>query len=80
MDYIAIGINTDIFYSILNFLRQNKWRLDLEYDEKMFDKGIDFDLYQFSKDGEIILLVWDNWFEGEIKASKKKVRRIIWSF
>lgn len=73
MDYIAIGINTDIFYSILKFLRQNKWRLDLEYDEKMFDKGIDFDLYQFSKDGEIILLVWDNWFEGEIKASKKRL-------
>ncbi|MNJ92208.1 hypothetical protein D3C87_98720 [compost metagenome] len=76
MDYVATGINTDIFYSILKFLWQNKWRLDLEYDEKMFDKGIDFDLYQFSKDGEIILLVWDNWFEGEIKASKKRLEEL----
>lgn len=76
MDYVATGINTDIFYSILKFLRQNKWRLDLEYDENMFDKGIDFDLYQFSRDGEIILLVWDNWFEGEVKANKKRLEEL----
>ncbi|WP_313156975.1 hypothetical protein [Sphingobacterium multivorum] len=76
MDYVATGINTDIFYSILKFLQQNKWRLDLEYDKNMFDKGIDFDLYQYSKDGEIILLVWDNWFKGGVKASKKRLEEL----
>ncbi|MDR2270277.1 hypothetical protein ACLCDV_19025 [Sphingobacterium sp. Lzh-3] len=76
MDYIATGIDTSIFYSIVKFLQQNKWRLDFEYDEKMFDKGIDFDLYQFSKDGEIILLAWDNCFEGEVKASRKRLEEL----
>ncbi|MGE8429663.1 hypothetical protein [Sphingobacterium multivorum] len=76
MEYVATGINTDIFYSILNFLQQNQVKLDFEYDEKMFDKGIDFDLYQFSKEGEIILLVWDNWFEGEVKTTKKRLEEL----
>ncbi|MDF2514821.1 MAG: hypothetical protein K0R59_117 [Sphingobacterium sp.] len=71
MEFIATGIDTEIFYSILDFLKQNRWKLDLEYDEKIFNKGIDFDLYQFSKDSDIITLAWDNWFEGEIKADKK---------
>lgn len=59
MDYIAAGIDTDIIYSILKFLQQNKLRLDLEYDEKMFDKGIDFDLYQFIKDGFMAVEIFD---------------------
>jgi len=73
---IATSIDTDIFYSIVDFLKKNEWKLTAEYDEYMFDKGIDFDLYQFNKDGETILLAWNNWFEGEIKATPKTLQEI----
>ncbi|MEI9958157.1 MAG: hypothetical protein WDM90_18040 [Ferruginibacter sp.] len=72
---IATNIETDIFYSIIKFLKENDWELIAEYDENIFDKGIDFDLYQFSKIDETVLLVWNNWFEGEIKATEKNTRR-----
>ncbi len=73
---IAINIETSVFYSIIEFLKESGWALIVEYDENIFDKGIDFDLYQFIKNGEIILLAWSNWFEGEIKATTKTLNDI----
>lgn len=73
---IATNIDTDIFYSIVNFLKKNDWKLIAEYSDEIFDKGIDFDLYQFSKNNETILLVWNNWFEGEIKATMENLNEI----
>ncbi|UEG49531.1 hypothetical protein LK994_12895 [Ferruginibacter lapsinanis] len=73
---IATNIETNIFFSIVSFLKENGWKLTAEYDENIFDKGIDFDLYQFSKNNETILLVWNNWFEGEMKATKKTLNEI----
>lgn len=73
---IATNIETEIFYSIIKLLKENGWKLTAEYDENIFDKGIDFDLYQFRKKNETILLVWNNWFEGEIKATKKTLDEI----
>lgn len=71
---IATNIETKIFYSIIKFLEKSGWKLIFEYD--VFDKGIDFDLYQFTKNNEQILLAWDNWFEGEIKATTKTLDEI----
>ncbi len=73
---IATNIETDNFYSIVKFLKKNDWKLIAEYSDEIFDKGIDFDLYQFSKNNETILLVWNNWTEGEIKATKKILNEI----
>ena len=73
---IATNIETEIFYSIIKFLRENNWDLKAEYDENMFDKGIDFDFYELCKNGEIIILAWSNWFEGEIKASTTALNEI----
>lgn len=73
---IATNIETNIFYSIIKFLNENGWKLAVEYDENIFDKGIDFDLYQFSNDNETILLAWNNWFEGEIKATIQTLNEI----
>lgn len=66
---VATNIETDLFYSIVEFLKQTNWKLISEYSENMFDKGIDFDLYDFKKGREIILMHWNNWEVGEIKAS-----------
>ena len=65
---IATSIETKTFYSIIAFLKKENWKLKIEYDDKIFDKGIDFDFYQFDKNNETIQLAWSNWFEGEIKA------------
>lgn len=73
---IAINIETEIFYSIISFLKENNWSLDIEYDEKIFDKGIDFDFYQFHKNEEIISLAWCNWFEGEMKGTLQTLNGI----
>ena len=70
---IVTGIPTEIFYSIVTFLKNSKWKLFVEYSG--FDKGIDFDLYQYAMDSETILMAWDNWLEGEIKTSHDN---IIW--
>jgi hypothetical protein len=73
---IATNIKTDIFYSIVKFLKKNDWKLIAEYSDEIFDRGIDFDLYQFSKNNETILLVWNNWSEGEIKTTSKILNEI----
>jgi hypothetical protein len=73
---ISTNIKTDIFYSIVKFLTKSDWKLMVEYSDEIFDKGIDFDLYQFSKNDETILLVWNNWSEGEIKAKTKILNEI----
>jgi len=73
---IATNIETDILYSIIKFLKKNDWKLTIEYSDEIFDKGIDFDLYQFERNNETILLVWDNWGEGEIKATTETLNEI----
>ena len=77
---IATNIETDIFYLIVKLLKDNGWELIAEYDENIFDKGIDFDLYQFRKNSETILLAWSNWFEGEMKATTKTLTEIAEQF
>lgn len=66
---IAINIETSKFYAIVEYLQKSSWKLVCEYSHLAFDKGIDFDFYQFKKDEENILFAWINWFEGEIKSS-----------
>lgn len=73
---IATNIETDIFYSITEWLKTDNWNLKAEYDENIFDKGIDFDFYEFSKGDERIKLAWNNWFEGEIEARTETLNEI----
>lgn len=77
---IATNIETGVFYAIVGFLKENGWKLTIEYDDRLFDKGIDFDLYQFTKNNEQILLAWNNWFEGEIKAAPETLNEIATHF
>lgn len=67
---IATHIATELFNNIIEFLRNNEWELIAAYNDLLYDKGIDFDFYQFIKDADEILLAWDNWCEGEMKTSK----------
>lgn len=77
---ITTNIDTTIFYSIIEFLKNDKWTLVAEYDENMFDKGIDFDYYEFDKQEQKIKLAWNNWFEGEIEANSHILNQIAGQF
>lgn len=77
---IATNIETDIFYSIIKFLKTAHWKLRAEYDENIFDKGIDFDFYEFCKGDEKIRLAWSNWFEGEIEGTLETLNEIAQHF
>lgn len=67
--HIATDIPTEIFYKMVDFLKANNWTLIAEYSPEIFDKAIDFDLYQFEKENKTIQMAWDIWFQGEIKAT-----------
>ncbi len=80
---IATNIETKLFYSIIKYLTKrnwyftkSKWKITVEYSRKLFDKGIDFDLYQLENNGENILFAWTNWFEGELKTTTKNIEII----
>jgi hypothetical protein len=77
---IATNIETGIFYSVIELLKTDNWNLSADYDEKMFDKGIDFDFYEFCKGNEKISLAWSNWFEGEIEARTERLNEIAQHF
>jgi len=66
---IATGIKTENWTKCIDALMNSGWKTTYKYDE--FDVGIDFDFIRLEKDNEKILLGWDNWFEGEIKAKQK---------
>lgn len=71
---IASEIETKLWYSIIEYLKSNDWKIISEYN--LFDKGIDFDFYEFEKDKVRIFMAWDNWFEGEIKCSEENFKII----
>lgn len=73
---IATNITTEQFSQIIKFLQNNDWKVIASYDNKLYDKGIDFVFYQFRKDSGEILLAWDNWEEGEMQGSKEIINAI----
>jgi hypothetical protein len=75
---IATDIETKDWYSIIELLKKDGWKVITEYNQ--FDKGIDFDLYELTLNGENIVFAWDNWFEGEIKCSEQRMRSLETTF
>ncbi|MFK8265378.1 hypothetical protein [Capnocytophaga cynodegmi] len=75
--HIATNISTEIFYKIVDFLKENNWKLTAEYNPEIFDKAIDFDLYQFEKENKTIQMAWDIWFQGEIKATSSAFKILL---
>jgi hypothetical protein len=65
---IATNIDTKIFYSIFLYLKNDRWKILIEYSDLLFDKGIDFDFYELGKENDRLQFAWSNWFEGEIKG------------
>lgn len=77
---IATDIDTELFFRMVQFLKENSWKLVAEYDPEIFDKAIDFDYYEFEKDNENIQLAWDIWDEGEIKATDNTLKMLALQF
>lgn len=64
------NVKTDLWNRIVDAYRTDGWKTEYEYDG--FDKGIDHDFIRLSKNGEVLLFGWDNWFEGEIQCSDER--------
>ena len=75
---IATDIKTEVWYSIIESLKKDGWKVTTEYNQ--FDKGIDFDLYELTLNGEKIVFAWDNWFEGEIKCTEQIMKNLATTF
>lgn len=73
-ELIATNIKANNWYSIIKSLKKDGWKVKTEYNQ--FDKGIDFDFYELTLNGEKIIFAWDNWFEGEVKCTKQRMRNL----
>jgi hypothetical protein len=71
---VAINVETTLWNSIISLLMERNWQVTHRYDE--FDAGIDFDFLIIEKEGEEIIMGWDNWLEGEIKCSEQRLSEI----
>lgn len=71
---IATGIKTELWFLIVEYLKNENWSIVNEYN--LFDKGIDFDLYEFKKNNDKILMAWDNWMEGELKCTDENFMKL----
>lgn len=69
MQKTAINVKTGLFNQIIDVLQEWNFKLIAEYSPDYFDKAVDFDYFKCLKGNQIIELVWDNWQEGEIRAS-----------
>ena len=63
----AIFLPTEQFNQVLDLLKKQGWKVCAEY-LGLLNKGIDFDFYILKKNGEEVLMAWDNWGEGAVKA------------
>lgn len=68
LEKIAINIPTDVYCQIVEYFENQNFFLKKEYT--IFDKAIDYDFYEFEKNGESVSLIWDIWIEGEMIANE----------
>jgi hypothetical protein len=74
MMIIATNIPTDLWNSIVQRFVNDNWEVTYKYFH--FDAGIDSDFVLLEKENEELLFGWDNWFEGEILCSEKRMEEI----
>jgi hypothetical protein len=71
------NIETAFGNSLLKSLVQvNGWRIQSQYDEDSFDKGIDFDRYVIEKEDIELIFEWTNWFEWEISGDQTTIEKL----
>ncbi len=74
----ATSIKTELWNTLLDHHINDGWKVVYKYDN--FDAGIDYDLFVLKKEEEEILFGWDNWLEGELQCSPKRMQHIEESF
>ena len=68
------GIDTDLFYQIIEELKSDGWKVSLDY--MGFDKGIDYDLYVLKKAGKRLKFSWAWGLEGEVIGNEDIVAQL----
>ena len=66
-------ISTELWHQIIEDLKASGFEETYRYDG--FDAGIDYNRYDLvnQADGEPITFEWDNWMEGEVKATRTRL-------
>ncbi|MCG8612622.1 MAG: hypothetical protein MI864_19095 [Pseudomonadales bacterium] len=73
-------IETDLGGRILDDLKSKGWKVVSKYSPFAFDKGIDFDRYTLSKNGQRVEFEWDNWLEWKITGPEPVIKEIAREF
>jgi hypothetical protein len=68
-----LNIETEFGYKFRAHLKKNGWIQFGQYSKSMYDKGVDFDSYQFWKWFKFISMEWDNWDEWEIQGNEFQI-------
>ncbi|WP_242927077.1 hypothetical protein [Pontibacter vulgaris] len=74
----ATGIKTEDWNRIIRGLLDEGWVVSAKYDG--FDAGIDYDFIILRDGKRTIEFGWDNWMEGEIKATEEILEEITQKF
>lgn len=73
----AVDVKTEIGNEILaSLVKSNGWRIQSQYDESAYDKGVDFDSYIIEKNGLELCFEWTNWSEWEITGDSHSVEQL----
>ena len=76
MSYKIENINTDTWHRVMEDLKAAGFEESYRYDG--IDAGIDFSRYELLNraDDELVVFEWDNWTEGEIKATPSRLEAL----
>ncbi len=76
MSYKIETIETELWHRIMDDLRGSGFTEIYWYSG--MDAGIDYSRYDLKSqaDGELIVFEWDNWTEGEVKATAARLEAL----
>ncbi|HEX6290490.1 MAG TPA: hypothetical protein VFZ66_14980 [Herpetosiphonaceae bacterium] len=76
MPYKIEHIETETWHRIMQDLKHLGFKEMYRYDG--MDAGIDYNRYDLMNqaDNELVIFEWDNWMEGEIKATPSRLESL----
>lgn len=73
-------VKTEPGNHLLEHMKSEGWKIKSQYSPLAFDKGIDYDCYTLVRDGQVVHLEWDNWFEWTLTGSDAVLTELMHRF
>ena len=77
---IVADIETELGNRVLTELVRAGWAVEYEYPDSTIDKGIDFDAYTITRNGDFLEFEWTNWDEWQIRGPRSVVQAVCAEF